>query len=1087
MQINMKKFILPVLVTGAMLFAACDKYDDSEIQGLVKDLEEKVEGLEAKVNANVITIAKLSAALQSGLTIDSVVENADKDGYTIYFSDGTQAVLYHGNAGGKGPDGPDGQPGKPGNPGNPGENGNDGTIPVIGAKDNGGVLCWTVNGEFLLDGNGNPVPVRGGDAIVPQFKLTDGNWYASIDNGATWTLVGSAAEMPFYVEENADTYDFILGDGTVISMPKSSAFKIKADVTEAVLVAGSSFDINYTLSGADETVHVFAEAKGVSAVVDESAKKVTVTVPAAVPATASLIIKAVRNSDGKTVAQYISFEAGVLTLVADAASVGASSSQVEVNVETNVDYEVLIPSEVTWVKLVPATKALRKETITLAVEANTTPSEREALITLKAAGVENKTFVIKQAGASMIADADALLALLASDKVATNEALGITFMLAGDIDMAGKTMVSAPKWYATLDGNGHAIKNWDIKSDQPLVDTNYGTIANIVIDASCTYTFTNSRTDNSLICKNNSGTGYIIGCVCNVSGSGEFAEVPSVRFGTMASYSSGCIWNCTNNGNFSVKAGAVQAGVSSFNYMGSMVGYFSKGTGNNESQTIKGCRNTGNISLEYTTLPKGCCVGGIAGATSTSTKLATAVNKGLITDCENTGNVTFKVDASGTCVPNVGGIAGFLECDIKNCVNRGKVSFIGVQYNGSENGNNRPAAGGVVGTAIWVVENCHNYGEVYVNACICGGSTYVQATGFMNHPSFGGVVGMIGAPKHKRTSIPNYIKDCHNEGPVNVDQSMKSGNSSEAAVGGVAGVCGTNAENVSNKGAVTVKNTLSGIRLGGVIGYADSCALVKNAVNDAPIELDMVITAANGNQSRYLWSGCVIGDSNFGITIEGCRNTANGSFIVKNGYMTASLSYLGGIAGRLNVGGTSIIGCENAGTLSTTTLLKNRWGGIVGMQNGGKVMEDCHNTGNITATGFDGAGFGGLAGHSGAAICKDCSTDCKITNNGTGVAYSGLAVGSQGKTKQVWDNVTIGGELVAPAAGYNGIIIGSQVDPAEGLISLTVGQTTPCVVKASTKFLGATVTAEDLVPSKLCGHVVEGFEDVFTFPGVVLK
>lgn len=1082
----MKKFIIPVLVAGALFCASCDKYDDSEIRDLVDNLEEKVEGLEAKVNSNVVTIKKLSDALSTGLTIVSVSESADKNGYVIVFSDGTQAALYNGKDGQKGPDGPSGQPGKPGEPGKPGDPGDDAQMPVIGYKDNGGVLCWTVNGEFILL-NGNPVPVQGGDAIVPQFKLTDGSWYVSCDKGATWTYVGSAAEMPFYVEEKTDTYDFVLGDGTVISIPKSTALRIKADITEAVLVAGESFDIAYTLTGADETVHVFAEAKGVSAKVDEAAAKVTVTVPSEVPAKASLIIKAVRNSDGKTVAQYISFEAGVLILVADAASVSASATTVEIGVETNVDYEVLIPSDVTWVTKVPATKAMRKETIALAVAANTTASTREATITLKAATGAQKTFVISQAGSSTIDSADALLALLASEEVGTEAAIGQVYMLSADIDMTGKTMVSAPKWYATLDGNGHAIKNWNIMSDQPLVDTNYGTISNLVIDSSCTYTFTNSRTDNSLICKSNSGTGYIIGCVCNVSGSATFAEVPSVRFGTMASYSSGCIWDCVNNGNFTIKAGAVQQGVSSFNYMGSMVGYFSKGTGNTEAQTIRNCKNTGTISLEYTTLPKGCCVGGIAGATSTSTKLATAVNKGLITDCENTGDVTFKVDASGTCVPNVGGIAGFLECDIKNCVNRGKVSFIGAQYDGTANGNNRPAAGGVVGAAIWVVENCHNYGEVYVNACVCGGSTYAQATGFINQPSFGGVVGMIGAPKHKRTSIPNYIKDCHNEGPVNVEQTMFAKNGSEGAVGGVAGVCGTTAENLTNKGAVSVKTTLSGNRIGGVIGYADSCSVVKNAVNDAPVDLDLMITAANVNQSRYYWSGSVIGDSNFGITIEGCRNTAKGNFTVKNGYMTASLSYLGGIVGRLNVGGTSLIDCENAGNLSTETLFKNRWGGIVGMQNGGKIMSNCHNTGNITAKVFANGAIGGLAGHSGAAVHVGCSTEGVITDNGTDAAYVGLAVGSQANTKQTWDDMTVGGEVVSPAAAYTGILLGGMVDAKVGSISLTVGQTTPVYVLSSSKINGVTVTAADLVPEKLAGFYAAGCEGDYTFPGVVLK
>ena len=80
----MKKFIIPVLVAGALFCASCDKYDDSEIRDLVDNLEEKVEGLEAKVNSNVVTIKKLSDALSTGLTIVSVSENADKNGYEYF-------------------------------------------------------------------------------------------------------------------------------------------------------------------------------------------------------------------------------------------------------------------------------------------------------------------------------------------------------------------------------------------------------------------------------------------------------------------------------------------------------------------------------------------------------------------------------------------------------------------------------------------------------------------------------------------------------------------------------------------------------------------------------------------------------------------------------------------------------------------------------------------------------------------------------------------------------------------------------------------------------------------------------------------
>jgi uncharacterized repeat protein (TIGR02543 family) len=100
---------------------------------------------------------------------------------------------------------------------------------VIGvAQDTDGVYYWTLNGEWLLDDNGNKLPVSGKDGqngtngsngqdgadgkdgqdgedgkdgadgqdgkdgITPQLKIEEGYWYISYDNGATWTQLGKA-------------------------------------------------------------------------------------------------------------------------------------------------------------------------------------------------------------------------------------------------------------------------------------------------------------------------------------------------------------------------------------------------------------------------------------------------------------------------------------------------------------------------------------------------------------------------------------------------------------------------------------------------------------------------------------------------------------------------------------------------------------------------------------------------------------------------------------------------------------------------------------------------------------------------------
>ena len=171
-----------------------------------------------------------------------------------------------GQDGADGKDGQDGTDGKDGQNGADGKDGQDGSssTPVIGvAQDTDGVYYWTLNGEWLLDDNGNKLPVsgkdgqngtngsngqdgqNGKDGITPQLKIEEGYWYISYDNGATWTQLGKATgedgkdgqngsngtngkdgqdgDSMFQSVTQDDSYVyFTLADGTVIKIAKGS-------------------------------------------------------------------------------------------------------------------------------------------------------------------------------------------------------------------------------------------------------------------------------------------------------------------------------------------------------------------------------------------------------------------------------------------------------------------------------------------------------------------------------------------------------------------------------------------------------------------------------------------------------------------------------------------------------------------------------------------------------------------------------------------------------------------------------------------------------------------------------------------------
>ena len=236
-------------------------------------------------------------AAKKAVTISKVETLAD--GYKIYFSDGTVSSISNGLNG------------KDGNNGKDGVDGKDAVAPVVGVKEDGGVLYWTIDGEFLLNA-GNKVPVTGKDGVdgkTPKFKIQDGKWYVSFDGNAWEEVPVTGTVKPELVmSETDDEFVFTLGE-TVISIPKEHAFMIKVAKDVKTVFPGETVKFTYKLYGADETTHVLMECKGVEAVLDEASCTVTVTVPDALE-NAYIMLKAVRNSDGKYSAQYINVKLG---------------------------------------------------------------------------------------------------------------------------------------------------------------------------------------------------------------------------------------------------------------------------------------------------------------------------------------------------------------------------------------------------------------------------------------------------------------------------------------------------------------------------------------------------------------------------------------------------------------------------------------------------------------------------------------------------------------------------------------------------------------------------------------------------------
>lgn len=105
-----------------------------------------------EMNTNIEALQTIVTALQQNDYITSVtplMENGAQIGYTITFAKSGSIVIYHGK---------DGADGKDGANGTNGSNGSVAEVPVIGVKQyTDGCYYWTLNGEWLLDDNGNKV------------------------------------------------------------------------------------------------------------------------------------------------------------------------------------------------------------------------------------------------------------------------------------------------------------------------------------------------------------------------------------------------------------------------------------------------------------------------------------------------------------------------------------------------------------------------------------------------------------------------------------------------------------------------------------------------------------------------------------------------------------------------------------------------------------------------------------------------------------------------------------------------------------------------------------------------------------------
>lgn len=297
----MKPYFLITLFLAATI-VGCQKYDDTLLQNRISDVEQRLIDVENRcydINQELKTLRELVDAVMNKDGIYSIAkfndEETGRSGYTLNFTSGRRITILDGQ---KGAD-----------------------APLLGVRqDTNGIWYWTLGDSWLIDNYGHKFPVSG-QSYTPQFKIVDGYWQVSYDDGNSWTTLGqatgSAGDSIFrsIITDDPDTVTIVLADGTTITLPRYKAFSLTLGYTTGMTAApGATLDVPYQIESTSESVQIETIAEGVKATVipaDANTGIIRILIGAVLDADSKVLVFAV--ADGDVVMRKITFDtAGVV-------------------------------------------------------------------------------------------------------------------------------------------------------------------------------------------------------------------------------------------------------------------------------------------------------------------------------------------------------------------------------------------------------------------------------------------------------------------------------------------------------------------------------------------------------------------------------------------------------------------------------------------------------------------------------------------------------------------------------------------------------------------------------------------------------
>lgn len=305
---------------------------------------QQLQELADSVNRELNTLDLILKELDDGHTILPESLQMTENGYEVSFRDGKKIFI---------PIGRDGVDGR--------------TLIPVGVQDEDGLYYWKVDGEWLLDAEGNRIRAGATDGYIPLFEArADSLWWISLDNGVTFEPFASCEELAGFgvfkdVQQTASGIVITLWEGNTLELQAMTPFRMSFDgpVRDTVLIAaGERLPVPYKLVLEGETDQPVIVTSGTDGVYRSSLKVVNDTtgvVSVQAPADYEdgyILLSA--SCGGYTTVKMITFRQREITPAESSVTVrlGSGIEPKDLPYQTNFDYVVSLSEDV-WLEVVP--------------------------------------------------------------------------------------------------------------------------------------------------------------------------------------------------------------------------------------------------------------------------------------------------------------------------------------------------------------------------------------------------------------------------------------------------------------------------------------------------------------------------------------------------------------------------------------------------------------------------------------------------------------------------------------------------------------------------------------------------------------